>query len=190
MLNRIVSVALLVLFTGVVGVFAPDHAGLDEGPWPVRTISAGVETLALWSLAHPQAFLLVAVAVAVPFLLAALAAKLPRRVTKDPQRLFSAAQRRQGSQLAGGRCEMESLWWVRCRRPAQHGDHWFPHSLGGATTMGNYVAACAPCNLSKSNKIPTWFETTRLERRRRRYFPPGTPVTTGAKTQLPSAAYR
>ena len=33
-------------------------------------------------------------------------------------------------------------------------DHVVPRSLGGRTNWGNVVAACSPCNLRKSNKLP------------------------------------
>ena len=33
-------------------------------------------------------------------------------------------------------------------------DHVVPRSLGGRTTWDNVVAACAPCNLKKGNKLP------------------------------------
>ncbi|WP_029042332.1 HNH endonuclease [Cucumibacter marinus] len=33
-------------------------------------------------------------------------------------------------------------------------DHVIPRSLGGRTTWDNVVAACAPCNLKKGNKLP------------------------------------
>jgi len=33
-------------------------------------------------------------------------------------------------------------------------DHVIPRSLGGRTTWDNVVAACAPCNLAKGNRLP------------------------------------
>jgi 5-methylcytosine-specific restriction endonuclease McrA len=33
-------------------------------------------------------------------------------------------------------------------------DHVIPRSRGGRTTWENVVAACAPCNLKKGNKLP------------------------------------
>jgi len=33
-------------------------------------------------------------------------------------------------------------------------DHVIPRSKGGRTTWDNVVAACAPCNLKKANRLP------------------------------------
>lgn len=96
-----------------------------------------------------------------------------RKKPTDPSRLFSAIQRIEGFARAGGRCELEILPFIRCRRDAHHGDHFLPWSKGGSTSMGNFVAACARCNTSKGSKVPTAFATFRLEMRRRRYFPQG-----------------
>jgi hypothetical protein len=99
---------------------------------------------------------------------------------KDSVRLFTAAQRAEGFARAGGRCEFDGLMlWNRCSGTAAHGDHFYPWSRGGATTMTNQVAACVRCNLSKSDHIPTASLQRRIERRRRGYFPSGTPATAG-----------
>lgn len=100
---------------------------------------------------------------------------------KDPSRLFSAAQRLEGFTRAGDRCEMESMPFIRCRKKASHGDHWYPWSKGGATSMDNFVAACASCNTSKGAKVPTAFATLRLEKRRHGYFPTARNVAAGQK---------
>lgn len=181
MRNRAAFTALAVLVALVAGLLAAPGTGLDEGPWPLRVLSAGVVTLAAMSAAHPRAALIVAGVVALPVVVSALVNLVPRSVHKDPQRLFTAAQKRTGNELAGNRCEMESWLWMRCRGPAEHGDHWFPWSKGGASELGNYVAACARCNMAKSNRIPTRFETLRLERRRSRYYPTGTFTSTGSR---------
>lgn len=89
---------------------------------------------------------------------------------RDPQRQFTAAQRRQAFTRAQNRCEMHVWIFFRCRRPAQHADHWVPWSRGGASSMSNLVAACATCNLRKSNKIPGAIATLMLEHRRRSYI--------------------
>jgi hypothetical protein len=104
-----------------------------------------------------------------------------RQVPKDPSRLFSANQRAEGFARAGGRCELEGWGFTRCRRPASHGDHHYPWSRGGATSMGNFVAACAKCNTSKGAKVPGFFTTLRMQARRRRYFPPGSIVAAGER---------
>jgi hypothetical protein len=104
-----------------------------------------------------------------------------RPVPKDPSRLFSANQRAEGFARAGGRCELEGWGFTRCRRPASHGDHHYPWSRGGSTSMGNFVAACAKCNTSKGAKVPGFFTTLRMQARRRRYFPPGSIVAAGER---------
>lgn len=109
-----------------------------------------------------------------------LAVSAPR----DPRRMFDSQQRRIGFARAGHRCEFDGmLWFTRCRRQAEHADHWLPHSKGGATTLPNLVAACAWHNTSKGAHIPTGWQTHRISRRRRRYF------SHGAKTR-PGARYR
>ncbi|WP_412775182.1 HNH endonuclease [Streptomyces platensis] len=41
---------------------------------------------------------------------------------------------------------------VYCGAPAEHIDHVVPISKGGADAAHNLLPACAPCNLSKSDK--------------------------------------
>lgn len=102
-----------------------------------------------------------------------------RRGRIDPVRLFTREQNAMGHRRAGSRCELESFWGVRCHARSAHGDHYFPHSKGGATSMTNYVAACAKHNMRKSAKVPTFGERMRLQMRRRFYFPKGVPTTAG-----------
>lgn len=92
---------------------------------------------------------------------------------RDPARVFTAAAKREASELAGGRCEGTRV--IRCRHRGDdlHGDHWYPHSRGGATTLDNLVMLCPKCNRRKSDKIPTSAETAVLYLRRRSYMPPG-----------------
>ncbi|HEX9087849.1 MAG TPA: HNH endonuclease [Arthrobacter sp.] len=104
-----------------------------------------------------------------------------RKAPTDPSRLFSANQRAEGFSRAGGRCELEGWGFTRCRRPASHGDHHFPWSKGGSTSMANFVAACAKCNTSKGAKVPGFFVTLRMQTRRRRYFPRGSVVAAGER---------
>jgi hypothetical protein len=130
-------------------------------------------TLAGWAAAHPAAALIACGILLLLIGIPQAIALLPRKVERDPQRTFSAEQRRAGFARSGGRCEAETLLFTRCRRPASQGDHWFPHSKGGRTSMRNFAGLCAWHNLSKSAHTPTWWETTRLEWRRRRYFPEG-----------------
>lgn len=104
-----------------------------------------------------------------------------RPVPTDPSRLFSAVQRNEGFTRAGGRCEMDGIFLMRCKAKAHHGDHHFPWSRGGSTSMANFVAACARHNTSKGAKIPTAWATTRMEARRRKYFPQGVTVKAGER---------
>jgi hypothetical protein len=112
---------------------------------------------------------------------AARAAARNRPVATDPSRLFSAVQRTEGFARAGGRCELDGFFFTRCKGKAHHGDHHYPWSRGGSTSMTNFVAACARCNTSKGAKIPTAWATMRMEARRRKYFPQGVPVKAGER---------
>lgn len=98
----------------------------------------------------------------------------------DQVRMFSAAQRRDGFSRAGNRCEYDGfLPWLRCTSAAEHADHFFPWSRGGATSMSNQVAACARHNLAKSDHMPSRMMQSRIARRRRRYFPAGVDLAVG-----------
>lgn len=124
--------------------------------------------------------------VAGALLMAVLIAAVGRRRrgaprSMDPTRLFTSSQRSEGFARAGGRCELESIPFFRCRRKSSHGDHHYPWSKGGATSMANFTAACAKCNTSKGAKVPSWWSTQRMEARRRRYFPAGSPVKAGER---------
>lgn len=147
------------------------NARLAPAPRLVRLLVGGAEVTSSWVVTHQHTALVIAACVLIPLVLGRLAALVPRSVRKDPQRMFSPAQRKTGFDRAEGRCEMDGLFLFRCRKPAAHGDHWFPWSKGGPTDMDNFVAGCASCNCSKGAKTPTYWQTWRLERRRRRYFP-------------------
>lgn len=149
--------------------------GVDGLPGVVRLAVEGACTSLAWGAGHRlAAAIAVAVALLPAFLgsLAAVMSMLPRRVVKDPRRLFSPEARRGAVALAGGRCEGEWLPFVRCRGPAAQADHWVPWSRGGATSQANLVMLCGPHNRAKSDKLPTTWTTRRLVRRRRRYYPP------------------
>ncbi|WP_459384113.1 HNH endonuclease [Arthrobacter humicola] len=88
---------------------------------------------------------------------------------RDPVRRFSRQQRREGMSRAEGQCEMEAGFRRRCSRPAEHGDHFYPWSKGGSTSLQNFVAACSRCNRAKGAQIPSPGQQERLERRRRTY---------------------
>lgn len=98
---------------------------------------------------------------------------------KDPKRLFTAQQRRVGFARAEGRCEMSVFGFFRCSNRAAHGDHHYPHSHGGATSLTNFVAGCSRCNTRKSNRLPGFIQTALIEFRRRKYFPDGTSTKAG-----------
>ncbi len=104
---------------------------------------------------------------------------------RDPARRFSRQQRREGMARAGSQCEMEAGLRRRCSRPAEHGDHFYPWSKGGSTSLQNFVAACARCNRAKSARIPSPAKQERLERRRRSYLAPDAQVSVGERQPLP-----
>ena len=122
-------------------------------------------------------------AVAVPGLLVVVltivAAVIRARDIKrrDPVRRFSRQQRREGMGRAGGQCEMESGLRRRCPQPAEHGDHFYPWSKGGSTSLQNFVAACARCNRTKGARVPSPGQQERIERRRREYVALAGPVS-------------
>lgn len=84
---------------------------------------------------------------------------------RDPLRRFTKQQRREGMARAGGQCEL-GVGAHRCSRAAEHGDHFYPWSKGGATSLQNFVAACSRCNRAKSAWIPSPTLQKRIERRR------------------------
>ena len=133
----------------------------------VQVVSRSVN----WVLEHPVA---VGVAAGLVLMFVLAATIRSRTGTLDPVRMYSPQQRSEGFARAGHRCELDGwLPGLRCRRPAEHGDHHHPWSKGGATSMENFVAACARCNMSKSNRVPTFWQGWLIARRRRRYFPAG-----------------
>ncbi|MFF2031065.1 HNH endonuclease [Arthrobacter sp. NPDC058192] len=80
---------------------------------------------------------------------------------------------------------MEAGLGRRCPRPAEHGDHFFPWSKGGSTSLDNFVAACARCNRVKGARIPSPGQQARIERRRRESVAPAGSVSVGARQPLP-----
>ena len=103
---------------------------------------------------------------------------------RDPVRRFSRQQRREGMARAGGQCEMESGLRRRCPLPAEHGDHFYPWSKGGSTSLPNFVAACARCNRTKGARVPSPGQQARMERRRRAYVAQAGSVSVGARQPL------
>ena len=104
---------------------------------------------------------------------------------RDPVRRFTRQQRRDGMARADGQCEMEVGFRRRCSRPAEHGDHFYPWSKGGSTSLQNFVAACARCNRAKSARIPSPGQQERMERRRREYVRLEGSVSVGERQPLP-----
>ncbi|UKA55506.1 HNH endonuclease [Arthrobacter sp. FW305-BF8] len=104
---------------------------------------------------------------------------------QDPVRRFTRQQRREGMARAGGQCEMEVGFSRRCPRPAEHGDHFYPWSKGGSTSLLSFVAACSRCNRAKGAQVPSPGQQARLERRRRTYVPLGRAVAVGERQPLP-----
>lgn len=103
---------------------------------------------------------------------------------RDPVRRFTRQQRREGMARAANLCEMEAGFRRRCSRPAEHGDHFYPWSKGGSTSLQNFVAACARCNRAKGARIPSPGQQERIERRRRDYVGPDGPVSVGERQPL------
>lgn len=100
-------------------------------------------------------------------------------VRKDPIRAYPAQMRHAGASRAKQQCEYSTPWMSRCSRSAEHADHFFPHSRGGATSMQNLVASCATHNLSKGAKMPSAGTRMLIQWRRRKYFPPTIDKTVG-----------
>lgn len=146
-------------------------------------MTAGVQNaiaqVTAMATANPLPFVVIAGFIVLVYVSRAIARNRP--VPTDPSRLFSAVQKTEGFSRAGGRCEMDGILFLRCKAKAHHGDHHFPWSKGGSTSMTNFVAACARHNTSKGAKIPTAWATMRMEARRRKYFPQGVNVKAGER---------
>lgn len=122
-----------------------------------------VQTLDPRVLAAVSGAILAAIAIAI--------ALRSGREGRDPQRIYPTDQRHTCFARAGYQCEMSFLGPLRCQRPAEHADHHYPWSKGGATSIDNAVAACSRHNTSKGARMPTFWDTWFIGRRRRRYFP-------------------
>ncbi|MBB6404212.1 HNH endonuclease signature motif containing protein [Arthrobacter sp. AZCC_0090] len=103
---------------------------------------------------------------------------------RDPLRRFTRQQRREGMARADWQCEMEAGFHRRCSRPVEHGDHFYPWSKGGATSLQNFVAACSRCNRAKGARIPSPGQQKRLERRRLVYVDAHELVAVGERREL------
>lgn len=144
----------------------------------VTEVLRGMLESVLAAAALPGAFLVVLIIVA-----AVIRAQDLRR--RDPVRRFTRQQRREGMARAAGLCEMEAGFRRRCSRPAEHGDHFYPWSKGGSTSLQNFVAACPRCNRAKGARIPSPGQQERIERRRQDYVAPDGPFSVGERQPLP-----
>lgn len=124
-------------------------------------------------------------AIAVVLIIAAAVINARDVRRRDPLRRFTRQQRRAGMARAGGLCEMETGIGRRCSRAAEHGDHFYPWSKGGSTSLQNFVAACSRCNRAKGARIPSPGQQMRLERRRRTYVSFEGAVPVGERQSLP-----
>ena len=124
-------------------------------------------------------------AIAVVLIIAAAVINARDVRRRDPVRRFTRQQRRAGMARASGVCEMETGFGRRCSRAAEHGDHFYPWSKGGSTSLQNFVAACSRCNRAKGARIPSPGQQLRLERRRRTYVPPDGAVAAGERQPIP-----
>ena len=173
------SAAILWLAASVMLTLMPKvNVGTGQSASSVADIFRGMFDGVLAAVALPGVFVVVLIIVA-----AVIRAQDIRR--RDPVRRFNQQQRREGMARAGGQCEMEAGFRRRCSRPAEHGDHFYPWSKGGSTTLENFVAACARCNRTKGAAIPSPGKQERLERRRRDYLAPDASVSVGERQPLP-----
>lgn len=173
------SAAILWLAAAVVISFRPntEHATTGSGPTLtdiLKAMFAGV----LEAITAPT---LIIIALVITVLV--IRVRDVRR--RDPVRRFTRQQRREGMARAGGQCEMEAGFGRRCSRPAEHGDHFYPWSKGGSTSLRNFVAACSRCNRAKGARIPSPSQQERLERRRRTYVALEEAVPVGERQPLP-----
>lgn len=173
------SAAVLWLAASVVLALVPrTNAGADRLTSSVSDIFRGMFDAVLAAAALPG--LLV---VALTIVVVIIHAQDVRR--RDPVRRFTLQQRREDMTRAGGQCEMEAAFRQRCSRPAEHGDHFYPWSKGGSTSLQNFVAACARCDRAKGARIPSPGQQERIERRRRDYVAPDGPISVGERQPLP-----
>jgi 5-methylcytosine-specific restriction endonuclease McrA len=170
----------VIVWLGVSVVLALMPTGKVDAANSASTVSGVLRSFVdsvLAAAALPGLLILVLIIVAI-----VIHARDVRR--RDPVRRFSRQQRREGIARAGAQCEMEAGLGRRCSRPAEHGDHFFPWSKGGSTTLQNFVAACARCNRAKGARIPSPSQQARMERRRREYVAPAGSVSVGERQRL------
>ena len=170
------SAVIVWLSVSVVLALMPKaNVSAHPGPSSVTAIFRSMFDAVLAAIALPGFFVVVLTIVAM-----IIRTQDIRR--RDPVRRFSRQQRRDGMARAGGQCEMEAGFRRRCSRPAEHGDHFYPWSKGGSTSLQNFVAACARCNRAKSARIPSPGQQQRMERRRRDYVTSEGSVSVGERS--------
>ena len=173
------SAAMLWLAVAVMaGVMAKATPVAGAGPSAAAAVMGNLFQNVVTAVTLPGVTLLVLVIAA-----AVVTSRDVRR--RDPVRRFTRQQRREGMARAGGTCELEAGFGRRCGRPAEHGDHFYPWSKGGTTSLQNFVAACARCNRAKRARIPSPGQQQRMERRRREYLPLSASVSVGERQPLP-----
>ncbi|MBT8161648.1 MULTISPECIES: HNH endonuclease [Arthrobacter] len=164
------------LFAGAVFA-AATHASMSQRPTSFIDVLGPILNAALAAVALPGAIFIVLVGVAV-----VIRANDVRR--RDPLRRFTRQQRREGMARADGQCELEAGLHRRCLRPAEHGDHFYPWSKGGTTSLQNFVAACSRCNHAKGARIPSPGQQKRLEQRRLAYISTNDAIRVGERREL------
>lgn len=135
----------------------------------LRAVLEVLETVLHVIVQHPWLLIPIAIALLTGVVLASPAGGACE--SRDPRRGFTVAERRAAFERAGHRCEHKSILWHRCTNTPTQGDHIFPWSRGGRTTMSNQQALCPFHNSRKSGTVPTRLYIVRLQWRRRRYFP-------------------
>lgn len=157
----------------------------DLAEWIVASLRALLRLVVDVGGAHPEVAGIVASALILRLLIGVARSRLAAVAPRDPRRAYTGEERQAGFRRAGHRCEFDAwLGLARCRRSAEHADHWWPHSRGGATTMANLVAGCARHNVAKGAALPTAAQTRRIARRRRRYFLPGDRAVPGERYRV------
>lgn len=88
-------------------------------------------------------------------------------------------QLREGHARAGHICEYtHTKTGERCSNRSGEGDHFYPYSKEGATTMKNFVSECKWHNQWKGARL-LLDEKVLIEERRKTYFPTGVDVEVG-----------
>jgi 5-methylcytosine-specific restriction endonuclease McrA len=99
---------------------------------------------------------------------AAVRDRAQREIQRDLARMRWA--RLQAAKRAKGRRIVREMILSRpcayCGGEAEHVDHVVPVTLGGTDAMRNLAAACAPCNIEKSDRTPDEWKAWRLNRGR------------------------